>query len=341
MRLRDYVIRRIFLSIPVIIGVLAITFVLAYVVGNPIALYVDERTSPEAYAAIRLEHGLDEPIYVQFFLYLRNLFSGDWGYSNTARMEVIPTLQRYFPATIELAIVSMVIAVVIGIPLGIVSATKKDKLTDHVTRVIALAGVSMPIFWFALMLKYLFYYQFFVWGLPFLPEGGRFNFIYIDYTPITNFVLLDSIITGNPVLFFDALIHFVMPSLCLGYIFLAVITRMMRSSMLEVLKEDYITLARSKGLRERVVIYKHALRNAMIPTVTVIGLAFGGLITGAVLTETIFSWPGLGRWAVAAILTSDIPSINAFTILVAIIFVTANLLVDLIYATLDPRIRYG
>jgi ABC-type dipeptide/oligopeptide/nickel transport system permease component len=341
MRLRDYVVRRLFLSIPVIIGVLAITFVLAYVVGDPLSLYVDERTPRSAYDAIRRLHGLDQPIYIQFFLYLRNLFTGNWGYSTTARMDVIPTIQRYFPATIELSIVAMIIAVVVGIPLGIISATRKDQLVDHVTRVIALAGVSMPIFWFALMLKYLFYYQFFVWGLPFLPEGGRYNYIYLHYTPITNFILVDSLITGNVVLFFDALIHFVMPSICLGYIFLAVITRMMRSSMLEVLKEDYITLARSKGLKERVVIYRHALRNAMIPTVTVIGLGFGGLITGAVLTETIFSWPGLGRWAVASILTNDIPSINAFTILVAIIFVTANLIVDLIYATLDPRIRYG
>ncbi|MFX0054563.1 MAG: ABC transporter permease [Promethearchaeota archaeon] len=341
MRLRDYVIRRIFLSIPVVIGVLAITFVLAYMVGDPLSLYIDERTNPATYDAIRRLHGLNEPIYIQFFLYLRNLFSGDWGYSNTMRMDVIPSIQRLFPATIELAIVSMIIAVVIGIPLGIVSATRKDQMTDHATRVIALAGVSMPIFWFALMLKYLFYYQFFMWGLPFLPEGGRYSFYYIDYVPVTNFILVDSILTLNPVLFFDALIHFVMPAMCLGYIYLAVITRMMRSSMLEVLKEDYITLARSKGLRERVVIYRHALRNAMIPTVTVIGLAFGGLITGAVLTETIFSWPGLGRWAVQSILTSDIPSINAFTILVAIVFVTANLIVDLIYAGLDPRIRYG
>ncbi|MFX1416090.1 MAG: ABC transporter permease [Promethearchaeota archaeon] len=341
MRLRDYVLRRVFLSIPVIIGVLAITFVLAYVVGNPVALYVTERTPPQAIPGIMRDHGLDQPVYIQFFYYLRDLFAGDWGYSRTSRMEVIPTIQRYFPATIELSLVAMVIAVTIGIPLGIISATKKDKLTDHVTRVIALAGVSMPIFWFALMLKYLLYFQFFVWGLPYLPEGGRYSFTIIDHTPITNFVLIDAIITGNIVLFFDALIHFVMPAMCLGYIFLAIITRMMRSSMLEVLKEDYITLARSKGLRERVVIYRHALRNAMIPTVTIIGLAFGGLITGAVLTETIFSWPGLGRWAVAAILTSDIPSINAFTLLVAIIFVTANLVVDLVYATLDPRIRYG
>ncbi|MHA2385845.1 MAG: ABC transporter permease, partial [Candidatus Thorarchaeota archaeon] len=249
MRLRDYVLRRVLLSIPVIIGVLAITFVLAYVVGNPLAMYITERTHPDAYAGIIRDHGLDQPLYIQFFFYLRDLFQGDWGYSYTARMEVIPTIQRYFPATIELAIVAMVIAVVLGIPLGIVSATKKDKLVDHVTRVVALAGVSMPIFWFALMLKYVLYYQFFVWGLPWLPEGGRYSYTIIEHTPITNFILIDSILTGNIVLFFDALIHFVMPSICLGYIMLAVITRMMRSSMLEVLKEDYITLARSKGLK--------------------------------------------------------------------------------------------
>jgi peptide/nickel transport system permease protein len=256
-------------------------------------------------------------------------------------MDVTEAISWKLPATIELALVAMVFAVIVGIPLGIISATRKDKAPDHITRVVALAGVSMPIFWFALILKYVFFYQFFIWGLPFLPEGGRYSYEYIPYTPITNFILVDSIITLNPTLFFDAAVHLILPGFALGYLTLAVITRMMRSSMLEVLKEDYITLARSKGLRDRVVIYKHALRNAMIPTVTVIGLAFGGLMTGAVLTETIFSWPGLGRWSTRAILTSDIPSINAFTLLVAFIFVGANLVVDLIYGALDPRIRYG
>ncbi|MHA2209700.1 MAG: ABC transporter permease [Candidatus Thorarchaeota archaeon] len=341
MKLRDYVLRRILLSIPVIIGVLAITFVLAYVVGNPIAMYIDEKTPSDAIPGIIAQHGLDQPVYIQFFYYLRDLFSGDWGYSRTAGASVIITIQRFFPATIELSLFAMVIAVGVGIPLGIISATRKDQLADHVTRVISLLGVSMPIFWFALMLKYVLYYQFFLWGLPHMPDGYRYSFIYINYEPITNFILIDSIITGNAVLFFDALLHIAMPAVCLGYLVLAVITRMMRSSMLEVLKEDYITLARSKGLRERVVVYRHALRNAMIPTMTVIGLAFGGLITGAVLTETIFQWPGLGRWATTAILTSDIPSINAFTLLVAFIFVTANLIVDLIYGVLDPRIRFG
>jgi ABC-type dipeptide/oligopeptide/nickel transport system permease component len=341
MKLRDYIIRRLLLAIPVIIGVLAITFVLSYMVGDPLALYITERTPRGAIQGIIAQHGLDQPVYIQFFYYLRDIAEGDWGYSRSAAMPVSQAIATKLPATIELSIFAMVFAVVLGIPLGILSATKKDQISDHITRVIALAGVSMPIFWFALILKYVFFYQFNQWGLPFLPEGDRYSYAYIPYTPITNFLLIDSLITFNFRLFFDAIVHLILPGLALGYLTLAVITRMMRSSMLEVLKEDYITLARSKGLRDRVVIYKHALRNAMIPTVTVIGLAFGGLMTGAVLTETIFSWPGVGRWSTRAILNSDIPSINAFTLLVAFIFVGANLIVDLVYGALDPRIRYG
>lgn len=341
MKLRDYIIRRLLLAIPVVLGVLSITFVLSYMVGNPLALYITERTPRDAIPGIIAQHGLDQPIYIQFFYYLRDIAAGDWGYSRSASMPVMQAIATKLPATIELSISAMIFAVVLGIPLGILSATKKDKPQDHVTRIIALAGVSMPIFWFALILKYVFFYQFNQWGLPFLPEGDRYSYVYIQYTPITNFLLVDSLITLNFRLFFDAIVHLIMPGFALGYLTLAVITRMMRSSMLEVLKEDYITLARSKGLRDRVVIYKHALRNAMIPTITVIGLAFGGLMTGAVLTETIFSWPGVGRWSTRAILNSDIPSINAFTLLVAFIFVGANLIVDLIYGTLDPRIRYG
>ncbi len=341
MRLRDYVIRRLLLAIPVVIGVLAITFVLAYVVGDPVGIYTQERTSPEAVEAIRRLHGLDRPIYEQFFFYLRDLASGDWGYSVSARLPVADVIATRLPATIELSLFAIIFAVVLGIPLGILSATKKDRWPDHVTRIVALAGVSMPIFWFALMLKYVFFFQFYMAGLPALPEGGRYTFTVLPYTPITGFLLVDSLLLLNPVLFMDSLVHLILPGFALGYLTLAIITRMMRSSMLEVLKEDYITLARSKGLSERVVIYKHAMRNAMIPTVTVIGLAFGGLMAGAVLTETIFSWPGLGRWSTRAILNSDVPSINAFVLLVAFIFVAANLVVDLIYGALDPRIRYG
>jgi len=344
MKLRDFVLRRIILAIPVVFGVLTITWFLSYIVGDPITMYITERTPDAAIPGIRAAHGLDESPIIQYFVYLSNLFQGNWGVSTStgADAPVLELLAMKFPATIELAIVAMIFAIVLGIPLGIISATKKDKVQDHITRIFALSGVSMPIFWFGLMLKYLFFFQFSQWGLPYLPGGDRYNIRRFTYEPVTGFLLVDSLVfEHNVYMFTDAFVHLIMPGFCLGYITLAIITRMMRSSMLEVIKEDYITLARSKGLTERVVIYKHALRNALIPTVTVIGLAFGGLITGAVLTETIFNWPGLGRWAVRAILNADMAAINGFTLLVAFIFVIANFIVDMIYGVLDPRIRFG
>ncbi|TFF95059.1 ABC transporter permease [Candidatus Thorarchaeota archaeon] len=351
MKLRDFIARRVLLAIPVVFGVLTITWFLSYVVGDPIAMYITERTPDAAIPGIRRAYGLDEPLYVQYFLYMGNLIRGDWGLSYTTGGDqaVLDVIANRFPATIELSMIAMVFAVVLGIPLGIVSATRKDQPVDHFTRIFSLAGVSMPIFWFGLLLKYVFFFQLSINNLPALPGGQRYdNDLWklvlgnlVGYRPITNFMLIDTILYGSPALFFDAAAHLVLPGFCLGYLTLAIITRMMRSSMLEVLKEDYITLARSKGLRERTVIYKHALRNALIPTVTVIGLAFGSLMTGAVLTETIYNWPGLGKWATRAILNSDMAAINGFTLLVALIFVTANLLVDIMYGALDPRIRFG
>ncbi len=344
MRLRDFILRRIILAIPVVFGVLTITWFLSHVVGNPEVMYINTNTPAQAVDSIIKTHGLDQPVYIQYFIYLANLFRGDWGESTSASFSpVTQVIAERFPATIELSIVAMIFAIVIGIPLGIISATKKNQKIDHITRIISLAGVSMPIFWFALMIKYVLYYQLAIMGLPHFPNGYRYDqrkFFDFDYT--TGFLLIDSlIIDHNFPLFVDALIHLVLPGFCLGYLTMAIITRMMRSSMLEVLKEDYITLARSKGVSEKVVIYRHALRNALIPTVTVIGLAFGGLITGAVLTETIFQWKGLGSWAVGAILSADMAAINGFTLIVALIFVTANLIVDLVYGILDPRIRFG
>jgi peptide/nickel transport system permease protein len=344
MRLRDFILRRVILSIPVIFGVVTITWFLSYIVGDPVAMYITERTPDSVIPGIIRSHGFDQPLIVQYFIYMRNLLTGDWGVSTSTGTDapVLEVISLKFPPTIELAMVAMVIAILLGIPLGILSATKKDKMVDHATRIFALAGVSMPIFWFGLMLKYVLFFQLSMAGLPHLPPGERYSPRIFIYRPTTNFLLIDSLFFDRNIhLFVDAVTHLAMPGFCLGYITLAIITRMMRSSMLEVLKEDYITLAKSKGLSERVVIYRHALRNAMIPTVTVIGLAFGGLITGAVLTETIFNWPGLGRWAVRSILTSDMAAINGFTLLVAIIFVTANLIVDLLYGVLDPRIRFG
>jgi peptide/nickel transport system permease protein len=344
MKLRDFILRRIILAIPVVFGVITITWFLSHVVGDPVIMYINENTPGHLIDDIRRAHGFDQPVHIQYFLYMTSLFQGDWGTSTSASFRpVVEVLARKFPATIELSIVAMLFAIALGIPLGILSATRKDQKIDHFTRVFSLAGVSMPIFWFALMLKYVLFYQLTRMGLPHLPPGERFTLIrYGNFEYTTGFIIIDSLVFEHDItLFFDGLLHLAMPGFCLGYLSLAIITRMMRSSMLEVLKEDYITLAKSKGLTERIVIYRHALRNALIPTVTVIGLTFGYLITGAVLTETIFNWPGLGRWATRAILSADMAAINGFTLLVALIFVTANLIVDLVYGSLDPRIRFG
>jgi peptide/nickel transport system permease protein len=346
MRMRDYIIRRLILLLPVLLGVSMLTFTLSHLIGDPVAAYVtSEKISEERIQLIIKAHGLDKPIYIQYLYYLRDLLRGDWGISRSdSNRPVVESIRNYFPATLELTIVAMSLSLLMGIPIGIISATKKDKPIDHVVRVFALTGVSMPVFWLGLLLQYIFYYQFKVHGLPYLPLSQRIDpFVAIQHPikQLTGLLLLDSLISLNPYAFKSALEHIIMPAFCLSYVTLALIARMMRASMLEVLRQDYIILARSKGLPEKIVIYKHALRNAMIPTVTVAGLAFGGLLSGAVLTETVFAWPGVGRWSTQAILTSDIGGIMGFTLLIAIIYVLANLIVDVLYAILDPRIRLG
>jgi peptide/nickel transport system permease protein len=326
--------------IPVFLGVSIFAFTLSHCVGDPIAVYVTEQTPRWLYERIREKYHLNDPLYVQYIYWLKGIAEGDWGMSRAEGRSVVDCVREYFPATFELAIFSLIFSLAIGIPLGIISAVKKDKPIDHGTRIFALTGVSIPIFWLGLMLQFILFYQFKVLGLPYFPQGHRYS-IFVSVNKITGLVLLDSILTGNVVAFTDALWHIVMPAFCLGYMTSALITRMMRSSMLEVLRQDYITLARSKGLPERIVIYKHALKNAMVPTVTVTGIAFGGLLSGAVLTETVFSWPGLGRWATFAIQTMDFAAIMGFIILVSFIYVLVNLIVDILYAMLDPRVRYG
>jgi len=347
-KLRHYVIRRLFLLIPVLIGVSMLTFTLSHVIGDPIAAYItsqDLRLSDLQMQKIVTAHHLNDPLYSQYYYYVMDLLRGDWGISRTdSDRPVLVSIQNYFPATAELALVSMFFALIVGIPIGIISAVRKDKPADHATRVFSLVGVSTPVFWLALILQYVFYYQFKVHNLPNLPASGRVNqFLWLDHPlhVITGIYSIDSLITGNFSIFFDVLVHLILPAFALSYVFMAVFVRMMRSSMLEVMRQDYITLARSKGLSERVVIYRHALRNAMIPTVTVAGLAFGGLLAGAVLTETVFSWPGVGRWSTSAIVRDDIASIMGFMLIIAIVYMLANLIVDLLYAWIDPRIRLG
>ena len=348
MRLRHYVIRRLLLMIPVLIGVSMMTFTLSHVIGDPVAAYIssqDVKLSEQQIQRIVQAHHLDDPLYMQYFYYISDLLRGDWGISRTdSDRPVTESIQRYFPATAELTMVSMIFALALGIPIGIISAVRKDRPADHATRLFSLVGVSMPVFWLALLLQYVFYYQMKIHNLPNLPSGGRVDqFVWLDHPlhVVTGIYTVDSLITGNFAIFFDALVHLILPGFALSYVFMAVFVRMMRSSMLEVMRQDYITLARSKGLAERVVIYRHALRNAMIPTVTVAGLAFGGLLAGAVLTETVFSFPGIGRWSVSAIVRDDIASIMGFMLIIAVVYMLANLIVDLLYAWIDPRIRLG
>jgi len=347
-RLRHYVIRRLLLMIPVLIGVSMMTFTLSHVIGDPVAAYIssqDVKLSEQQIQRIVQAHHLDDPLYMQYFYYISDLLRGDWGISRTdSDRPVTESIQRYFPATAELTMVSMIFALALGIPIGIISAVRKDRPADHATRLFSLVGVSMPVFWLALLLQYVFYYQMKIHNLPNLPSGGRVDqFVWLDHPlhVVTGIYTVDSLITGNFAIFFDALVHLILPGFALSYVFMAVFVRMMRSSMLEVMRQDYITLARSKGLAERVVIYRHALRNAMIPTVTVAGLAFGGLLAGAVLTETVFSFPGIGRWSVSAIVRDDIASIMGFMLIIAVVYMLANLIVDLLYAWIDPRIRLG
>jgi ABC-type dipeptide/oligopeptide/nickel transport system permease component len=337
LRMRTYIARRLLLLIPVLLGVSILVFTLTRVTGNHAAAYITEKTPPEAVEAIKEKLHLNDPIYVQYFFWLGSMLQGDWGISKVnANKPVTESIAEFFPATFELTMVSIIIAIIVGIALGTVSAVRRDKPIDHATRLMALSGVSLPVFVLALILQFIFYFH-----LGWFPYGGRISdqFIIQDWTQYTNFYLIDSLLNGKVDLFVDVAWHLVLPAVTLAFGTIAIITRMMRSSMLEVLGQDYIKTARSKGLPEKTVIRKHARRNALIPTTTIIGLAFGGLLAGAVLTETIFVWPGLGTWSVSALLQNDWASILGFTILIAIVFVLANLIVDVLYAYLDPRVR--
>lgn len=338
MKLRDYVIRRLLLLIPVLLGLSIIVFVLTRATGDPVALYVtSERVTEAQIRQIIIKYGLDQPIWVQYERWLVQALQGDLGYSQTVHLDVTTAIYTYFPATFELTTVAIIIAVLLGIPLGILSARRRNDPVDHAARVFSLMGVAIPVFWLGVMLKFAFAYY-----LPIFPVTGRFNSQAGFYTSIphpTGLYTLDSLLAGSMNGFLDAIDHLVLPGITLSYVSMAIITRIMRSSMLEVLGAEYIKTARAKGLDEKIVVKKHAVRNALIPTTTVIGLSYGGLLGGAVLTETIFDWPGVGRWSVTAALNRDLAAVLGFTLLAAIIYVLVNLIVDITYAYLDPRIR--
>jgi len=327
--------RRMLLLLLVLFGVTVITFSVSHLVpGDPARMLVGQRASQEMVEQMRRQLGLDRPVWEQYLRYMRDLVRGNLGISIRTQRPVSEDLVIFFPATLELALTAMFLAVVVGIPLGIVSATRKDSLADHVSRLVSVAGVSTPLFWLGLVVLLVFYGR-----LGWLPGSGRLD-PFIPAPPrVTGFLLLDSLLAGRPDAFWNALRHLILPALCLSYVHLAVVTRQVRASMLEVLSQDYIRTALANGIPGRSVIYRHALKNALIPTVTVVGLAIGDLLGGAILTETIFAWPGMGSYVVDSINFLDFPAIMGFTVFIAVGYVLINLVVDLAYMWLDPRIR--
>jgi peptide/nickel transport system permease protein len=336
MSLLQFLARRAGLTIFVIFGVTLVTFVISHVVpADPVVAYLGDHAPPDLVVKVRHEIGLDRPLVVQYVLYLRDLLHGNMGISIMDNRPVSRDLAQYLPATLELSTAAMVVAILIGVPTGIISALYKDGWPDQVARVFALGGTSLPVFYVALLLLGLFYSR-----LGVLPGPGQLS-IYTQPPPhLTGMVALDALLTGEWQALGDALRHLVLPALVLGYYSAGIITRMTRGSLLEVLRADYIRTARAKGVSERRVILRHAMRNALLPTVTVVGLAYGSLLSGAVLTETIFSWPGIGRYATNSVISVDIPAVLGVTLVVAVIYSGVNLIVDVVYAYLDPQIRY-
>lgn len=331
-----YIIKRLLMLIPVLIGVSIIVFVIMRVFSpDPAPIVLGQHATAETANAWREANGLNNPVYVQYLDFVKGVFTGDMGNSYYTNTPVAKEILARFPATIELAVAAIVLASVFGIIIGVISAVKKNSLFDSAGMVTALLGVSMPIFWLGIILIIIF-----SGTLHVLPSGGRIDPLLQPET-ITGFYLIDSLITGNTRAFADAFAHLILPACALGMYSMAIIARMTRSSMLDTLEQDYIRTARAKGITEGEVIRKHALRNALIPIVTVIGLQLGSLLGGAVLTETVFSWPGIGSYTVNSILKSDFPVVQGVVMLVAITFVIINLAVDVIYAFLDPRIKYS
>lgn len=335
-----YVIKRILLAIPVLIGVSIIVFLIMRVFSpDPAPVVLGEHATAEAMEAWRESEGLNDPILVQYWNFLTGALHGDFGESYYSHTPVFSEIMARFPATIELAIVAIILASVIGIALGVVSATHKGSAIDNVSMIIALIGVSMPIFWLGVLLIILF-----AGTLHVLPSSGRIS-PQLAPSGGTGFYLIDTVAegvsTGDWESFTDAARHIVLPAVALSMYSMAIITRMTRSSMLDTLGEDYVRTARAKGLPGGRVTRHHALRNAMLPVTTVIGLQFGSLLGGAMLTETVFAWPGIGKYTVDSILKSDFPVVQGVVLLIAVIFVCVNLIVDIIYARLDPRISYS
>jgi len=331
-----YLVRRLLLLIPILLGVsLLIFFWIRALPGSPAESLLGERATPALVQVYRHRYGLDKPVYVQYWSYLKTTASGDLGVSVASRRTVVAEIKARFPATVELAVAAMIFAVSFGVPLGFFAAKRYGSAFDHASLVASLIGISIPIFFLAIILKYIFAIR-----LGWLPSVGRIS-ITNDAKHPTNFYILDAIITRDWATLGDVIKHLILPAIALGSIPLAIITRITRASVLDVQNEDYVRTARAKGLPPSTVDRRHVLRNALLPVTTIIGLQTGLLLSGAVLTETIFAYPGMGSWLRDAIFNRDYPVLQGGILFLAVVFVFVNLIVDLSYAFINPRIRYS
>ncbi|CAN5222426.1 ABC transporter permease [soil metagenome] len=332
-----YILRRVITSLLLVVGVTLVTFVLTNLVpGDPVAASLGQRAAedPAIVARFRAEYGLDKPLVAQYFTYLFNLLHGNLGTSTTTHNAVASDLASAVPATLEIAIGAIILSVIIGVVLGTIAAYRRGKVSDHVLRVVSLAGLSVPTFWLALVLYYLFYYK-----LGIAPGSGRLSPDYNTPPTVTGLYTIDALFAGQLDTFFNAVAHLFLPVLVLTLYTVGLLTRFVRTAVLEILDQDYVRAARAKGLPTRTVIWSYVLRGASIPVLTVVGLAFGGLLSGTVLVESVFSWPGIGSYAYQAASHLDLPGVMGVGLVIGIIYLLVNLVVDILYGIIDPRVR--
>ncbi|MBN8245755.1 ABC transporter permease [Nitratireductor aquimarinus] len=331
-----FILRRLVLIVPILIGLTLLLFIVARLLpGDPVGLAAGPNASAETIAQLREQFGFDQPLPVQYWTYLTGLVQGDWGTSVFTRRPVFEDILTYLPATLELVFAALFLAIVIGIPLGLLTAVYRDGMLDYITRTLALGGIAMPRFFLGLLLQLAFA----AW-LGWLPLSGRFPFIETPPTTVTGFYTIDALIAGDFYAFQIAAAHLALPAIAMALSPLATIMRMMRASTIEILQQDYVMTERALGLSNRLILFKYVLKNAMTSTLTVIGLYVSWLLGGTVLVETVFDWPGLGLYATQAILTQDFMPVIGVTLVIAIIYLLAMLVVDLLYGVFNPKVRY-
>lgn len=336
MQIRDYILRRLMVLPILIVGTSIVVFALTRVGGSPIGIYLSHEMTAEEVERLEDRYGLNDPLPVQYLAWARGMVTGDWGWSGVAAAPVRQVFPQKLGATMELALAAGAVAVALGIGLGTFGGARRDRLPDHLTRIFSISGAAMPIFWFGILLLIVFWVY-----LGWAPIGRSNAALFQRIRHSTGLYTVDALLAGDLRAFLDAVWHLALPAATLGYGTTAIITRMMRSSLVEALTEDYVEAARAKGLPERLVLRRHARRNALIPTVTVIGLSFGFLLQGTVVVEIIFRWPGLGRWMADAVLRGDQATIMAYVMFTSVLFLVVNLVVDVTYAYLDRRVVLG